>query len=233
MAFLMHYHRRGLNLHNDSDVLQYTNLVLELIAKRASPVEQSYYLQQLADEVSISQDVLGQQLRKHLAQNARTENKKPTREFALPARSEMKLDATKRAEYMLMAHLIEDPAVFEQLGIAENMDLFVHDDFTAAFLHLAGFFEKNPAGDFQRLLEVTEVPEMKQLYMKATMMEKDPESGRQEIEDCMRQLRKYRVEKRIEELMHESKLAEKMSDYAKALELAKQAIELKRSIHTV
>lgn len=234
MAFSMLYYRKGLNLQNDSDVLHYTNQILEVIAKSASPIEQSYYVKQLAEEVGLEQTLLEQQLRKLLAANARQNNKEQTfHQTAAPARTPIKLNATMRAEYILLAHLIEDPDVFKRIGVAENMELFVHDDFVKAFLHLMGFFEKNPTGDFQRLLEVTEDPALKKMYMQATMMDKDPESSKQEIEDCMRQLRKFRVEKRIEELMHESKLAEKLSDYAKALELAKEAIELKRSIHLV
>lgn len=113
------------------------------------------------------------------------------------------------------------------------MELFVHDEIIESFIQLMAFYERYPQGDFQRLLEVTENADLKKIYMFATMMDKDPESSKKEIEDSMRQLRKYRVEKRIEQLMHESKIAEKLADYTKALELAKQAIELKRTIHTV
>lgn len=232
MSFYMLYHRKGLNLKQDSDVLHYTNQLLELIAKRASPIEQSLYVKQLAEDTHLDLAVLQQQLRKLLASRAKKDNlEKPPVPQVEPATR--KLNATERAEYVLLAHLIEDPDQIGRMATSENMDLFVHEDFTEAYLHLAAFYEKYPAGDFQRLIETTEQQHLKKLFMQATMMDRDPESNKQEIEDCMRQLRKYRVEKRIEEIMHEAKLAEKMSDYAKALELAKEAIELKRSIHSV
>lgn len=235
MAFSMVYYRKGLNLQNDSDVLQYTDTIISEIAKSASPIEQSYYVKQLAEEVGISQDVIEQQLRKHLAKRAKTEQTERPLVERQPVvkNSTQKLDATSRAEYLLLAHLLDDPTVFRSKGIQEDMELFVHDELVEAFLHLLAFYEKYPTGDFQRLLEVTENPSLKKVYMFATMMDKDPETSTKEIEDSMRQLRKYRVEKRIEALMHESKVAEKLSDYTKALELAKQAIELKRTLHTI
>lgn len=235
MAFSMVYYRKGLNLQNDSDVLHYTDTIITEIAKSASPIEQSYYVKQLAEEVGIGQDVIEQQLRKQLAKRAKSEQtERPALErqpvVKAPAQ---KLDATSRAEYLLLAHLLDDPTVFRSKGIQEDMELFVHDELVEAFLHLLAFYEKYPTGDFQRLLEVTENPSLKKVYMFATMLDKDPESSTKEIEDSMRQLRKYRVEKRIEALMHESKVAEKLSDYTKALELATQAIELKRTLHTI
>lgn len=235
MAFSMVYYRKGLNLQNDSDVLQYTDTIISEIAKSASPIEQSYYVKQLSEEVGISQEVIEQQLRKQLAKRAKTEQtERPALERQPTVKPPIqKLDATSRAEYLLLAHLLDDPTVFRSKGIQEDMDLFVHDELVAAFLHLLAFYEKYPAGDFQRLLEVTQDPALKKVYMFATMLDKDPESSIKEIEDSMRQLRKYRVEKRIEALMHESKVAEKLSDYTKALELAKQAIELKRTLHTI
>lgn len=234
MAFAMMYYRKGINLQNDSDVLHYTDQVVEVLAKSDSPIEQSYYTKQLADEVGIDQGVIEQQLRKLLAQRARSEQA-PRREQRVAAteKKTQKLDATSRAEYLLLAHLLDDPTALHSLGIAEDMELFVHDEIIESFIQLMAFYERYPQGDFQRLLEVTENADLKKIYMFATMMDKDPESSKKEIEDSMRQLRKYRVEKRIEQLMHESKIAEKLADYTKALELAKQAIELKRTIHTV
>ena len=234
MAFTMLYFRKGLNFQNDTDVLRYTENVLEALAKFSSPIEQSYYTKQLADEVGIDQSVIEQQLRKLLAKRARSEQ--TPREAPQVVKSErktQKLDATSRAEYLLLAHLLDDPTALRSLGIEEDMEVFVHDELVEAFIHLLAFYENYPQGDFQRLLEVTENAELKRVYMFATMLEKDPESSKKEIEDSMRQLRKYRVEKRIEHLMHESKVAEKLSDYTKALDLAKQAIELKRTLHKI
>lgn len=73
MAFAMMYYRKGINLQNDSDVLHYTDQVVEVLAKSDSPIEQSYYTKQLADEVGIDQGVIEHQLRKLLAQRARSE----------------------------------------------------------------------------------------------------------------------------------------------------------------
>ena len=62
------------------------------------------------------------------------------------------------------------------------------------------------------------------------MSERDPEHAEQEISDCIKHLDKYRISLSIQEKMHESKEAEKMNDHTRALELARDIIQLRKSL---
>ena len=62
------------------------------------------------------------------------------------------------------------------------------------------------------------------------MMERDSEHTEEEIEDCISHLEKYRINLTIQEKMHESKEAEKMNDHTRALELAREIIQLRKSL---
>ncbi|MBO1912501.1 hypothetical protein J4G37_47845, partial [Microvirga sp. 3-52] len=62
------------------------------------------------------------------------------------------------------------------------------------------------------------------------MTERDPEHTEQEIEDCVKHLEKYRIRLTIQKKLHESKEAEKKNDHTRALELARDIIQLRKSL---
>ena len=71
---------------------------------------------------------------------------------------------------------------------------------------------------------------LRKVVMEAAMLERDPEFAEQEIDDCIHHLKKHRIIRRIDDMMHESKEAEKMNDHTRALELAREIIQLRKSL---
>ena len=77
-------------------------------------------------------------------------------------------------------------------------------------------------GDYQRFLEVINDAELRKIVMEAALSERDPDHETEEVMDCLRHIRKYRVEQQIEQKLHEAKEAEKMADMAKAIQLLRK-----------
>ena len=61
MAYKLQYYRRGKNLQNEGEKLNYIEEVLAEINQLRNPVERDLYLRQLAEEFTLSLDALKQQ----------------------------------------------------------------------------------------------------------------------------------------------------------------------------
>ncbi len=70
-------------------------------------------------------------------------------------------------------------------------------------------------------------------FLESAMVERDPEHAAEEIADCINHLEKYKVSLTIQAKMHESKEAEKINDHTRALELAREIIQLRKSLTTL
>ena len=236
MSFIMAYAKRSKNLAFENDVLQYIHEVLEELASRTSPVERDLYIRQLSKETNISVEAINQQFMKTAGNRARQAKAEPepvyvggataTPTTAPPSR---KKTGIERAERLLLYHLLHDGALFDRLQ-EERQALFIHEDYIAIFVRLAGFYEQHGTPDFHRFAESIDDRELRKIVLEAAMTECDPEHAEEEIADCIIHLEKYRISMSIQEKMHESKEAEKASNHTRALELARDIIQLRKSL---
>ena len=139
------------------------------------------------------------------------------------------VSATNRAERLLLGHLLHDGSLFDSVQ-REHEQLFVHDDYATLYIRLAGFYEHYGTPDFHRFAETIEERELRSIVLEAASMDRDPEHAEQEVEDCVNHLKKFKIQELIMQKMHESKDAEKMNDYSAALELAREIIQLRKSL---
>lgn len=236
MSFIMAYAKRSKNLSFENDVLQYVHEVLEELALRTSPVERDLYIRQLSKETNISVEAIQQQFLKvagNQSKQAKLEREPnypnefmPPPITSSPAR---KKTGIERAERLLLYHLLHDGALFDRFQEA-HQEVFVHEDYKAVYVRLAGFYEQYKMPDFHRFAESLEDRELRKIVLEAAMIEVDPEHTEEEIKDCMIHLEKYRINLSIQEKMHASKEAEKMNDHTRALELARDIIQLRKSL---
>ena len=140
--------------------------------------------------------------------------------------------ADERAERILLSHMLYNPQVIDIARNQSEDQCFIRDIYEAAFVRLTGFYEDFPNGDYQRFLEMVNDPELRKIVMEAALSERDPDHETEEVMDCLRHIRKYRVEQLIVQKLHEAKEAEKMADMSKAIRLAQEAIQLKKSLAT-
>ncbi|MFS0689767.1 DNA primase [Sporosarcina sp. 179-K 8C2 HS] len=230
MSFIMAYYKRSKNLSHENDVLQYIHEVLEELAPRVSPVERDLMIRQLTAETGVSPSALNEQLMKKVGKLAKQEKTMQPAGQAVPMTvSDRKMSSIERAERLLLCHLLNDGNLFDRIR-DEHQELFFREDYAAIFIKLAGFYEKHGMPDFHRFAESLEDRELRKVVMEAAMLDRDPEFAEQEIEDCVHHLNKHRIIRRIDEMMHDSKEAEKMNDHTRALELAREIIQLRKSL---
>lgn len=230
MSFIMAYYKRSKNLSHENDVLQYIHEVMEELAEKVSPVERDLMIRQLTAETGVSPSALNEQLMKKVGKLASQEKAMQPEGQAVPVIvSNRKMSSLERAERLLLCHLLNDGNLFDRIR-DDHQDLFFREEYVAIFIKLAGFYEKHTSPDFHRFAESLEDRELRKVVMEAAMLERDPDFAEQEIEDCIHHLNRQRIVRHIEEMMHESKEAEKMNNHTRALELAREIIQLRKSL---
>lgn len=231
MSFILAYAKRGKNLTHENDVLQYIHEVLDELAAKVSPIERDLLVRQMATETGVSEQALNEQLMKKVGKMAKEEKQEQSTGGMqqMPMPKSKKVSGADRAERILLAHLLNDGVIFDRLR-AEGSELFIRDEYNAVFVRLAGFYEQYSTPDFNRFAESLEDREMRKIVMEAAMMERDPDHADQEVTDCIQHLEKQRVIRKIDEMLHQSKEAEKMNDHTRALELARDIIQLRKSL---
>ncbi|MEG0450020.1 MAG: DNA primase [Lysinibacillus sp.] len=236
IAFVMMHARRNKNFQFENDMLQYIQEVLEQLVGNSSPIERDLYIKQLATETSISEEAITAQFRKLEANNVRsTRNEEPRQvQQAVPAIPQQKpMDASGRAERLLLAHMLHNIDIVDRILRSEQKEPFVRDAYMAVFVRLVGFYEEFGHADYHRFVEILEDPELRKIVMEAALTERDPDQAEAEVADSLRQLQKYRIESEISKMLHESKEAEKMHEYTRALEIAQKIIHLRKSLSAI
>lgn len=235
IAFMMMHARKNKNFQFENDVLQYTQEVLEQLVGRSSPIERDLYIKQIASETNISEEAIYAQYRKLEAKRAkkysRPENRQQTSQVAVQTKKT--LNATERAERLLLTHMLSSVDVVDRVLKESELEPFIRDGYNAVFVRLVGFYEEHGSPDYQRFLEVLEDPELRKLVMEAALAEHDPDQAEAEISDCMKQLKKHRIEMEIKKLLHDSQEAEKMHEHKRALEIAQAVIQLRKSLSAI
>ncbi|WP_327078177.1 DNA primase [Edaphobacillus lindanitolerans] len=238
LSFAMMYAKRGKNLNNENDILQYIHEVLAELAGNTTPVERDLYLNQLSRETGVSAEALTAQFRKAEARQVRTDTRHEDRQDRQGDQRpkpgpKVRNTPVSRAERILLSHLLRDGAVFAGIRDSEEGNPFFHDEYTAIYVNLAGFYEEYGEPDVHRFAETLQDPDLRRIVMETVMSELSEEHVGEEVQDCLRHIRKYRIEMEIREKLQQSREAEKLHDHLRALELSKQIIELKKSLSAV
>lgn len=215
ISFVAAYYRRDKNLSIDHDIKQYVHEVFNELAHRCSPIEKDLLIQQLHSETHASKESLGQEFTKSIARKAKqtrvADPVEESRSVSLTSATANRTE-TDRAEQLLLAHLLMDADLFEEKR-AELQDLFVRDDVIKIFFKLAAFYEQYDLPNYQRFAEMLEDRQLKKIVMEAILTERSQEHTGQEVEDCIRHLKRNQLKRLIEQKQHESKEAEKRTTY--------------------
>lgn len=235
LSFAMMYAKREKNLKNENDLLQYIHEVLEELAGKTTPVERDIYLKQLSEETGVSVDALTSQFRKSEARHTRKERHAPSEEIGRPAESarpqgKPRKSPVARAERIMLYHMLRDGTLFARFRDSDEGSPFFHDEYTAIFVRLAGFYEEYGEPDVHRFCETLDDPELRKIVMETAIAGSSGEHAEEEIRDSIRHIRKYRIEMSISDKLQQSREAEKMSDLSRALQLSSEIIALRKSL---
>ncbi|MCM3671698.1 DNA primase [Mesobacillus maritimus] len=235
MAFKLLYYRRGKNLQNEGDRLQYIEEVVDEIGRLDKAVERDFYLRQLADEFSLSLGALQQQLSQTARQKQpKTEERRSAPEMNTIPTPVIRQGTLKPAHYeaerRLISHMLRDSEVaYKVHEMLQGQTLNV-DEHQAIITYLLGFYEKGHEPDLNGFLNYLEDNKLKRIVADIGMMTINEELSDQELNDYIKQVLKHQKMLKIKAKELEQKEAERQSDYLRAAAIAMEIIQLRKSL---
>ncbi|MFP3510554.1 DNA primase [Peribacillus sp. SIMBA_075] len=232
MAFKMHYLRRGKNVNNEGDRIQYIEEVLKEISRLPNAVERDHYLRQLSSEFSLSLDALEQQQRQVFF----TERKKgalpqPAAQKKMALQYEHKLKpAHHNAETKLIAHMLKSRDMTFKIQQLLGQTVFHVDEHQAIITYLYAFYEDGHEPDTSFFLTYLPDPNLRRIVSEIEMMSVNEEVTDKELTDCINQVLKYEKLLKIKEKQVEEKDAVRRSDYVAAAQIAMEIIKLRKML---
>jgi DNA primase len=232
MAFKLIYYRRGKNLQNEGDRLQYIEEVLKEISLLDKAVEKDLYLRQLANEFSLSLDALAQQLNQLVQASGPKKPNQPrvdTRPASYARKSELK-PAYHTAERRMIFHMLRDADIaYKVQGMLAGSTLNI-DEHQAIITYLFAYYEKGHDPDPGAFLNYLQDNKLKRVVADIEMMPLNEEISEQELSDYIKQVLNYQKMLKIKEKTAEQKQAERQNDFLRAAAIATEIIQLRKTL---
>lgn len=231
MSFKMKYLRQEKNLRDEGERIVYIEEVLKELAKLTSAIEKDYYLRQLADEFSLSLDVLKQEQYRlyretktfHPAKDANPPTNVTERR---QVRQKRLLPAYQNAERILLALMMENEEVAwqvqERIGAAFNVD-----DHQALFAYLLAYYGQGNTANPKDFLQSIEDTSLVRLASEISTMTVNVECSEEELEDYIKQIQDY--PKRVE-IQHKQSALKLEHDPITQAKLLIEIQQLKREL---
>lgn len=232
MAFKLIYYRRGKNLQNEGDRLQYIEEVLKEISTLDKAVEKDLYLRQLANEFSLSLDALAQQLNQLVQASGQKRQNQPRAEskpVSYARKSELK-PAYHTAERRMIFHMMRDADVAYKVQDMLAGSTFNIDEHQAIITYLFAYYEKGHDPDPGAFLNYLQDNKLKRVVADIEMMALNEEISDQELSDYIKQVLNYQKMLKIKEKMAEQKQAERQNDFLRAAAIATEIIQLRKTL---
>jgi DNA primase len=234
MTFKMIYHRRGKNLQNEGERLQYIENVIIELSKLESAVEKEIYLKQLSKDFDLSMEVLKDQLHKREKQNQpqhtpQQKNSDQQHRKRAPIQSKRLLPAFHTAERMLIGHMLRSKdfadKVLERLGLQFNIE-----EHKAIVTYLYGFYEEGNEENVSSFLSRLPSPELQHIVSNIAMISLNTEVSEQELSDYIKQVLNHQKMLMIKEKEAEKNEAERNRQFKEAAQIAMEIIQLKQAL---
>ena len=232
MAFKLIYYRRGKNLQNEGDRLQYIEEVLKEISILDKAVEKDLYLRQLANEFSLSLDALVQQINQLAQASGPKKQNQPrveSRPVSYARKSELK-PAFHTAERRMIFHMMRDADVAYKVQEMLAGSTFNIDEHQAIITYLFAYYEKGHDPDPGAFLNYLQDNKLKRVVADIEMTPLNEEISDQELSDYIKQVLNYQKMLKIKEKMAEQKQAERQNDFLRAAAIATEIIQLRKTL---
>jgi DNA primase len=233
MAFKMQYFRMGKNLQNEGEKLQYIEEIIKEISKLDKAIEREHYMKQLADEFDISLEALSEQQQQvYFTEKKKNPNAyqevKPNRIYI---QNESKLfPAHHNAERCLLVHMLRDDQLAFRINEMLQGSTFHFDEHQAVFTYLLGYYEDGNEPSASSFLNYLPDEKLRRVVTNIEMMPLNAEISEGELEDYVKQVLKQHKMLKIKEKENDQKAAERENDLAKALHLANEIIQLRKTL---
>jgi DNA primase len=234
MTFKMNYFRRGKNLQNEGERLQFIENVITELSKLENAVEKEIFLNQLSKEFELSMEVLKEQLhqkeKKSQHQQVSQQDKSDLQHRKrAPIQSKRLLPAFHTAERMLIGHMLRSKdfaeKVLDRLGLQFNIE-----EHKAIATYLYGYYEEGNEENVSSFLSKLPSPELQHIVSNIAMISLNTEVSEQEISDYIKQVLNHQKMLMIKEKEVEKNDAERNKLYKEAAQIAMEIIQLKQAL---
>ena len=237
-GFLMKYHRRNKNLQNDSQRLEYIDVILKEMTNVPSAIEREVYFQQLAEEFDLPLDTLKEQFQlifmrqKKNQTNQRIERKKQVqaqtqRERVITRQQKTTDSSVERAEKQLLNRLFH----FEEARrhvMANYPDFhFYSEDYEMLYMLFNEFSQTNGT-DMNAFIEFLNESKLKEKLVEIEWLSFGDDFQLTEIDDCIKMIQKERLLTEMKEKEANIREASKSGDTELQKELLTEIISLNR-----
>lgn len=229
MAFKMQFLRKGKNLNNEGDRIQYIEEILKGISHLPNAVERDHYLRQLSSEFSLSLDALEKQQRQIFFSERKKGNAQKPSSKRITLQYENKLKpAYHNAEIKLIAHMLKSKETAFKIQHLLNGTVLNLDEHQAIITYLYAFYEEGHEPDTSFFLTYLPDPNLRRIVSEIEMMSVNDEVSDKELTDYIKQVLKYEKLLKIKEKEAERKEAERRSDHVGAAQIAMEIIQLRK-----
>ncbi|MGG4490003.1 DNA primase [Metabacillus idriensis] len=233
MAFKMQVFRKGKNLQDEGQRLQYIEDILKELSQLENPVEIELYLKQLSGEFSLSMDVLKSQMQDKRSGQKPEHNKEqqksaPVQHLMKPKQKRL-LPAFHNAERLLIAHMLRNKdiaqKVLDRIGLQFNIE-----EHRAIITYLYAYYEEGNEASVSSFLRKLPDNQLHQFVSDIAMLSVSEEISERELSDYIKQVLNHQNWLMIKEKEAEKHEAERKKDFVKAANIAMEVIRLKRDL---
>lgn len=234
VKFKLIYLKKNHIILEEAGKVAYIKDAMEVIAPLPSPTEREIYLKELAAELQVSFDSLKQECNeKRTAMQKKTpvgDNKDKRwnngRHKKGQASMPALLPAYHVAERRLLSFMLQDEEVARYVGDKLG-DQFNIDDHAAIAAYLYAYYAQGKTPDASRFISSLQDERLEQTVTSIAMMD-TPVWSVQELDDCIREIRKVPLLDEIKQKKEEMVAAERAGDFMRAAHIASEIIALER-----
>ncbi|WP_096188368.1 DNA primase [Evansella halocellulosilytica] len=230
MGFKFRFYRRGKNLNDEGDRMEYIQQTLTEISKLQRAVERDHYLRQLADEFSLSLEALKQEQTQIFKARKKKENRHNNGTFeSRPQVQKKLLSAHENAERILLAYMLQKRDIADQ--VQEKIGgTFNIDEHQAIAAHLYSFYAEGHEANSSLFIERLEDKRLKHLATELAMKTLNADMSEQELNDYITQIENYPKKQQIKQLKVEQKKAEELEQFQEAAMLAMEIMKIEQEL---
>ncbi len=210
---------RSAETRTTEDKVGAINRVLPVLAKIKNSVERSEHVRYVAEKVGVEDRAFLEEMRKSLAQNKNRVN--------APASSKKN---NHDPEWYLIHLMLADEEAAGEIAASVALEEYLNSACRETAGLLYGLIEDGQPLKVDRLIDHTDQPEVKSVLTRVGMEPILFDNVKRAVADCINEIRRRSIEKKINELKKQRNAAERAGQTGRSRELHQQVREMQFSL---
>lgn len=211
---------RSAETRTTEDKIGAINRVLPVLAKISNSVERSEHVRYVAERVGVEDRAFLEEMRKSLAQNKNRVD--------APASSKK---SNYDPEWYLIHLMLANDEAAREIASQITVDEYLNPAYRETSKLLYGWIADSQPLRVDRLIDRTDRPEVKSILTQVGMEPILFDNVKKAVADCIQEMRRRTIEKKINELKKQRSEAERAGQTDRSRELHQQVREMQFSLH--